>query len=131
MRKVPPGIQIIPSVGGAPTATSALNVLAGKSVVISRAASRSMAKSQGARYARALSQGYWTVVQHRSDPANDTATNLPALRAWIASRRHWPLFLSGGKIPVDSTHKSLNSRSRYAPKSLLRLQAVRGRLRGL
>src|SRR5436190_2682209 len=72
MRNVPPESQIIPLVCEPPTVTSALNVVAGKSVVISRVASRSIAaKSRsdpGARYAGALSQaiGPWSNIGQSS-----------------------------------------------------------------
>src|SRR4029453_9157503 len=87
MRKVPPGIQIIPSVCGAPVEASGLNVVAGKSVVISRAASRSIAEKlrsgPGASYAGALSQaiGPWSNIE-----AVQPARTSRRPRTWIAYR---------------------------------------------
>src|SRR5438105_5318041 len=78
MRKVPPGIQIIPSVCEAPTVASALNVLAGKSVVILRAASRIDRQIARDTLGRSAVTSYWTVVQHRSDPASVTGTDRAA-----------------------------------------------------
>src|SRR5438093_6272879 len=121
MRKVPPGIQIIPSVCGAPTVASGLNVVAGKSVVISRAASRSIAKIAiwpGGKLRRSPVTGYWTVVQHRSDPASITDGTLRHPRAQIAPRDIGRLFPSDEKNSIDFAHKSSTGETVYALNSI-------------
>jgi hypothetical protein len=124
---VPPGIQIIPSVCGAPTVVSGLNVVAGKSVVISRAASRSIAKKLRSGPGYATQEAFHRLLDRGPTSTRSSQDHWDGYSGACAHELHCgdigPLFLSGGKNPLILLTNSWAAEAGYAPKSVLRLQA--------
>src|SRR5437879_8779650 len=119
MRNVPPESQIIPSVCEPPTVTSALNVVAGKSVVISRVASQSIApksRSGGGTLRRSPVTGYWTVVQHRAVQLGQT---LRRPHVQILLREHRTAVSVAGKSPLILLLNSQRGEAGYASKKIV------------
>ena len=81
--------------------------------------------------------GYWTVVQHRSDPASVTGADLAApARMDCAAANIGPLFLSDGKFSVDFAHKSWAAEAGIRPQKRAMVasrqrSAAAGKLRNL